>query len=292
MKKILITGVNSYIGTSFKKWVSQYPDKYSVDFISIRDDHWKEKSFFGYDVIFHTAAIVHVKENDTGKYFKVNRDLTEELAKKAKKEGVKQFIFLSTMGVYGTETGSITKDTKPIPKTPYAQSKYEAEQLLLEISSSDFNVAILRPPIVYGRGCPGNYVRLAKLAIVLPIFPDIENERSMIYIDNLSEFIRIIIDNGQGGIYFPQNKDYVNTTDLVRLIAKAQGKEVKTSKVFNWAVAIGLKLSGTLRKVFGSFVYDIGISGSPGAEINFKKIDYEVVSFEESIIRTEGREQM
>ncbi|WP_404330374.1 NAD-dependent epimerase/dehydratase family protein [Mesobacillus maritimus] len=290
MKKILITGINSYIGTSFKKWVSQYPDKYSVDFISIRDDQWKERSFSGYDVIFHTAAIVHVKENDTAKCFKINRDLTVDLAKKAKKEGVKQFIFTSTMGVYGTETGYITKDTEPFPKTPYAQSKYEAEQLLLEINSSDFNVAILRPPIVYGRGCPGNYARLAKLAVMLPIFPDINNERSMIYIDNLSEFIRIIINNSQGGIYFPQNKDYVNTTDLVRLIAKTQGKDVKTSKIFNWAVAIGIKLSGTLRKVFGSFVYDLEISGSPGAEKICEKIDYEVVSFEESIIFTEGRE--
>lgn len=292
MKKILITGVNSYIGTSFKKWVSQYPDKYSVDAISVRDDRCKDNSFIGYDVIFHTAAIVHVKENETDKYLKVNRDLTVELAMQAKKEGVKQFIFLSTMGVYGTETGYITKDTKPNPKTPYAQSKYEAEQLLLEFNSSDFNVAILRPPIVYGRECPGNYVRLAKLAMMLPIFPDIDNERSMIYIDNLSEFIKKIIDNSQGGIYFPQNKDYVNTTDLVRLIAKAQGKEVKISKIFNWAVAIGLKLSGTVRKVFGSFVYDMGISGSPGARINLENIDYEVVSFEESIIRTEGREQM
>ncbi|MBS4200600.1 NAD-dependent epimerase/dehydratase family protein [Bacillus sp. FJAT-49732] len=292
MKKILITGVNSYIGTSFKKWISQYPDKYSVDAISLRDEHWKEKSFFGYDVIFHTAAIVHVKENDTANYFKVNKELTVELAKKAKKEGVKQFIFLSTMGVYGTETGFITKYTKPIPKTTYAQSKYEAEQPLLEINSSDFNVAILRPPIVYGKGCPGNYVRLARLALMLPIFPDIDNKRSMIYIDNLSEFIRIIIDNNQGGIYFPQNKEYVNTTDLVRLIAKAQGKEIKTSKVFNWALAIGLKMSRTLRKVFGSFVYDIGISGSCGTKMNMKKIDYEVVSFEESIVRTEGREQI
>lgn len=292
MKKILITGVNSYIGTSFEQWVSQYPDKYSIDFISIRDDHWKGKSFSGYDVIFHTAAIVHVKENDKEQYFKVNRDLTIELAKKAKIEGVNQFIFLSTMGVYGTETGYITKDTMPIPKTLYAKSKYEAEQLLWEINSSNFNIAILRPPIVYGRGCPGNYVRLAKLALTFPLFPDIDNKRSMIYIDNLSEFIRIIIDNRENGVYFPQNKDYVNTTDLVRLISKAQGKELKTTKIFNGAVSIGLKLSGTLRKVFGSFVYDIGISGSSSAKINTKKIDYEVVSFEESIIRTEGREQI
>ncbi|MBB6447586.1 NAD-dependent epimerase/dehydratase family protein [Bacillus benzoevorans] len=290
MKKILITGINSYIGTSFQKWVSQYPDKYSVDAISVRDDRWRERSFIDYDVIFHTAAIVHVKENDTDKYYKVNRDLTGELAKKAKKEGVKQFIFLSTMGVYGTETGYITTDTIPAPKTPYAQSKYEAEQLLLEINSTDFHVAILRPPIVYGKGCPGNYSRLANMAIKLPIFPEIENKRSMIYIDNLSEFIRLLIENRIGGILFPQNNDYVNTSELVRLIAKVQGKEIKTTKVFNWAIAIGLKLSGTLRKVFGTFVYDIGILECSGTKINMEKINYEVVSFEESIIRTEGRE--
>lgn len=284
MKKILVTGVNSYIGKSFQKWVSQYPDKYSVDAISVRDDRWKESSFIGYDVIFHTAAIVHVKENETDKYFKVNRDLTVELAMKAKKEGVKQFIFLSSMGVYGTETGYITKDTKPVPKTPYAQSKYEAEQLLLEISSGDFNVAILRPPIVYGRGCPGNYVRLAKLAIMLPIFPDIENERSMIYIDNLSEFIRLLIDNRGEGLFFPQNNDYVNTSKLVRIIAKVQGKEIKTLKMFNWAVTFGLKFSGNSRKMFGSFVYDKGMSG---IFLNGKKIEYEMVTFYESVKKTE-----
>src|SRR5690606_11147904 len=156
------------------------------------DDRWKEKSFSAYDAIFHTAAIVHVKEKDISRYFKVNRDLTVELANKAKNEGVKQFIFLSTMGVYGTEIGYITKDNIPSPKTPYAQSKYEAEKILIEMNSSNFNVAILRPPIVYGRGCPGNYSRLAKLAVMLPIFPEMDNKRSMIYIDNLSEFIKLI----------------------------------------------------------------------------------------------------
>ncbi|MGM8213832.1 NAD-dependent epimerase/dehydratase family protein [Virgibacillus sp. W0430] len=285
MKRILITGSNSYIGTSFKKWVSQYPDEYSVDFISVRNDYWKRKSFSKYDVIFHTAAIVHVKEKDTDKYFKINRDLTVELAEKAKREGVKQFIFLSTMGVYGTDIGYITKDTQPIPKTPYARSKYEAEQFLLGINSKDFNVSILRPPIVYGKDCPGNYTRLANMAIKLPFFPNIENERSMIYIDNLSEFIRILIDNSQGGIYFPQNKDYVNTTNLVMLIAKAHGREVRTLKGLNWMILIGLRLSKTLRKVFGSYVYDKEMSI---ISIYEKSFDYETISFEENVRKTEA----
>ncbi|MEJ9228297.1 NAD-dependent epimerase/dehydratase family protein [Peribacillus butanolivorans] len=290
MKKILITGANGYIGTSFGRWVSQYPDKYSVDTISLRDNCWREISFEGYDVILHTAAVVHVKENDINEYFKINRDLTTDVVKKAKQEGVKQFIFLSTMGVYGTETGYITKETVSIPKTPYALSKYEAEQILIEMNTNDFNVAILRPPIVYGKDCPGNYTRLATLALRLPCFPIIDNERSMIYIDNLSEFIRLLIDSCVGGMYFPQNKEYVKTTELVRLIARAHNKEIKVLKILNWSIAIGLKLSGTVRKVFGSFVYDKGMSGGPGTLMNGEYIDYETVSFRESIICTEGRE--
>ena len=292
MKKILITGANSYIGTSFEKWVLQYPDKYSVNTTDLRDDNWKEKSFKGYDVVFHVAAIVHVKENDEEKYYKVNRDLAIEVAEKANAEGVKQFIFLSTMGVYGTETGYITKDTVPMPKTPYARSKYEAEQHLLEMCADDFNIAILRPPIVYGKDCRGNYPRLANMALKLPIFPDIANERSMIYIDNLSEFIRLLIDRCAGGLHFPQNKDYVNTTELVRLIAKVHGKKMKVTKSFNWGITIGLKLIETFRKVFGSFVYDKEMPGGPEDLMNDKNMNYEMVAFEASVQCTEGKEQI
>lgn len=283
MKKVLVTGANSYIGTSFKKWISQYHDKYLVDSISLRDEQWKEYSFKDYDVVFHTAAVVHVKENNTDKYFKVNRDLTIELAKKAKKEGVKQFIFLSTMGVYGTEIGHITNDTIPEPKTPYAKSKYEAEQLLEELRDHDFLIAILRPPIVYGRDCPGNYSRLATLALKAPFFPNINNERSMIYIDNLSEFIRLLIVHEASGLYFPQNKNYVNTTELVKAIAKAHGKTLKVTKKFNWVVSICLKQSETFRKVFGSFIYDKKM----GALLNGEIVDIETIPFDETIFRTE-----
>ena len=287
MKKILITGANSYIGTSFENWVSKWSDKYKVDSIGIRTDEWKEKSFEGYDVVFHVAAIVHVKENDIDQYYRVNRDLALEIAYKAKQEGVKQFVFLSTMGVYGTETGHITKDTEPKPKTPYAKSKYEAEKLLAKLSDDKFKVAVLRPPIVYGKDCRGNYPRLASMALKLPLFPAVKNERSMIYIDNLSEFIRLIIDYCAGGLFFPQNKDYVNTTELVSLIAKAHGRELKITRLFNFGVTLGLNLSETFRKVFGSFVYDMGMPGGPDSFLNDEKILYQVVTFSKSIELTE-----
>jgi UDP-glucose 4-epimerase len=281
MKKILITGAGSYIGTSFENWVSQWPEKYQVDTIDMRGNEWKDKPFSTYDVIYHIAAIVHVKENDTEKYFSVNRDLAVEVAKKAKAEGVKQFIFLSTMGVYGKETGVIDENTKPNPKTPYADSKLEAEGLLNKLADDSFKVATLRPPIVYGKDCRGNYPRLAGMALKLPVFPKIKNERSMIFIDNLSEFVRLAIDSELSGLFFPQNKEYVNTTELVRLIAQVHDKDLKATGVFNPFVYLGIKMSQTFGKVFGSFVYDKKMSGGPS------EIDYETCSFKDSIERTE-----
>jgi UDP-glucose 4-epimerase len=289
MKKILVTGANSYIGASFERWVSKKSEEYSVDKISVRDDRWKEYSFKEYDAVYHTAAIVHVKENDEDKYYKVNRDLTIDIAKKAKEEGVKQFIFLSTMGVYGTETGYITHETLPAPKAPYAKSKYEAEQLLLEIKSDDFKVAILRPPLVYGEGCPGNYTRLSTLALRLPFFPDINNKRSMIFIDNLSEFVRLIMDQSKSGIFFPQNKEYVSTTELMKNIAKVHEKNLKATKLFNFGFFLVFNLSATFRKVFGSFVYDKQLLGGPESEVYGENFDYTTCSFYESIKMTESK---
>lgn len=282
MKRILIIGANSYIGTSFKKWIIQWPEQYEVDAISVRNDEWKQKSLKEYDTILHLAAIVHVKENDINKYYEVNRDLTLELAKKAKIEGVKQFIFLSTMGVYGIETGYITMETVPNPKTIYAKSKYEAEKLLSEIEDDEFKVTILRPPIVYGKGCGGNYMRLSKLALKVPIFPAIDNKRSMIFIDNLSEFIRLAVDNKLSGIYFPQNKEYVNTTVLVNTIAKEHNIDINITRFFNILVNLGIIMSGTFGKVFGSFKYDKEMPGGPNSGIY-----YETCTFEESIRNTE-----
>ncbi|UAL47165.1 NAD-dependent epimerase/dehydratase family protein [Sutcliffiella horikoshii] len=290
MKKILVTGANSYIGTSFKSWVSQYPNEYIVETLSVRDNRWKEGTFKEYDVIFHTAAIVHVKENNSDQYYKINRDLTIELAEKAKKEGVKQFIFLSTMGVYGTETGHIKNTTVPVPKTPYAKSKYEAEQLLEKLRDHNFRISILRPPIVYGKNCPGNYSRLATLALKAPFFPNTVNARSMIYIDNLSEFLRLLIKYEVDGLFFPQNKDYISSTKLVKSIADAHGKPLRVTSIINWAIILGLKRSETFRKVFGSLVYDRELPGSPGTLLNNKRLDYETVSFKESVMSTEGRE--
>src|SRR5699024_6455844 len=173
-----------------------------------------------YDSVLHVAGIVHTKENkdNINLFYRVNRDLTIEIANKAKNEGIQQFIFMSTMNVYGVSTGVITKDTLCNPKTAYGKSKLEAENLLLELQDEKYNISIVRPPMVYGPNTVGNYVSLSKLAKITPIFPNIDNQRSMIYIDNLTEFLKLIIQGNSRGIFCPQNAQYVNVSSLVEKI--------------------------------------------------------------------------
>jgi len=260
MKRILITGANSYIGTSFEKWLSSCPEEYSVDTVDMKDNKWKEKDFSGYDVVFHVAGIAHVRETKENQYlyYKVNRDLTIDAANKAKKEGVKQFIFLSSMSVYGLKNGVINLNTPINPDSNYGRSKIQAEDSIKLLDENSFKVAILRPPMVYGKGCKGNYSKLANLAIKIPFFPNINNKRSMIYIDNLSEFVRILIDNDSNGLFFPQNIEYVKTSKMVELIAKAHGKKIILTSLFNPLITL-LKFN-LFNKVFGDLVYETNLS--------------------------------
>ena len=194
-KRILVTGVNSYIGNSFRTYMEQYTEDYTVDGVSVRNDAWKELDFSGYDCVFHVAGIAH---SDNGKiskekeklYYAVNTDLTVETAKKAKADGVKQFIFMSSAIVYGNSAPigkgkRITKDTPVRPANCYGDSKVQAEKGLRKLEDENFKVVILRPPMIYGKGSKGNYPLMSKMAQKLPIFPYVKNRRSMLYIDNL-----------------------------------------------------------------------------------------------------------
>ncbi len=279
MKRVLITGANSYVGTNVEHWLNREPEKYHVDTIDMIDDSWRKRDFSGYEVVFHVAGIAHVKEtrNNRDLFFKVNRDLVIEVAKVSKKAGVSQFIFLSSMSVYGMDTGVINKETVPKPKNSYGKSKLQAEQEIKMLESDNFKIAILRPPMIYGKGCKGNYSRLAGLAFRTPIFPKVDNKRSMIYIDNLSELIKQLINNYSGGLFLPQNAVYVNTSELVRLIAEARGRKIMMTKLFNPLLRL-LNIS-TVNKVFGDLIYDLKISEYEG--------NYRDCEFRESILKTE-----
>lgn len=153
------------------------------------------------------------------------------------------------------ETGVITRDTVPNPKNHYGKSKFEAEQGITALEDESFRVAVLRPPMIYGKGCKGNYQKLAKLARITPVFPDIENKRSMVYIDNLSAFVQFAIDSQTCGVLLPQNKEYVCTRELVAEIAKQHNRYIYMSSLLSLTFHFLIDRLPTIGKVFGSLYY-------------------------------------
>ena len=242
MKYILITGANSYIGTSVEAWLMKHSNEYTIDTIDMIDGTWKDFDFSKYDVIFHVAGIAHadvehVSEERKQLYYTVNTDLAYNVAAKAKNEHVKQFIFMSSMIVYsGCKETHITKDIEPKPLNFYGDSKWQAELKIRTLEDSSFKVVILRPPMIYGKGSKGNYPQLAKIATKLPIFPKVENTRSMLHIDNLCEFIKQMIDNEETGIFFPQNDQYSNTSEMVKLIAHIRNTNMVLIPGCSWMI--------------------------------------------------------
>ena len=288
MKKVLITGANSYIGTSFENYVMQCHD-YQIDTVDMIDSTWRDKSFSEYNSVFHVAGIAH---SDTGRvseerkqfYYQINTDLTIETAKKAKADGVGQFIFMSSAIVYGDSAPigkpkRITCDTPVAPANFYGDSKVQAENGLLKLADESFHVVILRPPMIYGKGSKGNYPQLSKFAQKLPLFPYIKNERSMLYIGNLTEFVKLMIDNNESGIFYPQNAEYVATSEMVQVIAQAHGKKIRLVKGTTVPLKAMSHVTGRVNKAFGNLSYDMSMS-------EYKE-NYRKFSFEESIRQTE-----
>lgn len=259
MKRILITGANSYIGTSFESYIKEnYADDYVVDTLDMLDASWRKHNFSEYDTIFHVAGIAHRKETKQNEklYYAVNCDLGVETAKKAKASGVKQFIFLSSMSVYGIECGVVSKDTQPCPKSNYGKSKLQAENKLIELQSDDFKVVILRPPMVYGKGCKGNFQSVVKIIRKSPIFPKVKNCRSMIYIDNLSGFVKLAVDRDLLGIFYPQNSEYVNTSVMAKIISEKIGRKIIFSAMTGFLVKASTLFLTLTKKAFGTLIYE------------------------------------
>ena len=158
------------------------------------------------------------------------------------------------MSVYGLVTGFICKDTPLKPVNSYGKSKAEADIRIEKMVDENFKFVCLRPPMVYGKGCKGNYQTLRKAALKFPFFPDFYNKRSMIYIENLCEFIKQCIDMEKNGLFFPQNDEYVNTSNMVHYIAKYNNKKLVLTKIFN--VFIKMFNINIVKKVFGNLIYE------------------------------------
>ena len=277
---ILITGAGSYVGTSVERWIKNHSN-YRVDTLDMLKDTWRDTDFSQYDVVYHVAGIAHVnaKANMEALYYKVNRDLTIEVAQIAKKAGVKQFIFMSSMIVFHESQSlipeMITSDTLPCPNGFYGDSKLQAEKGLHELECDTFKVCILRPPMIYGPNSKGNFPRLIKLAAKTPIFPDFHNQRSMLYIDNLAEFVLQAVNRQLAGTFYPQNCELSDTVEIIRYFAKAQHHHVYFAKWLNPFVRIASHFLQPINKMFGTYYY--------APEMSKMDFDYQLVSFEESL---------
>ena len=262
MKKVLITGANSYVGTNVEKWLMREPDKYYVETLDMKDPHWKKYDFSKFDVIFHVAGIVHTKEknNSYSLFNRVNYELTVEVATKAKNDGISQFVFMSTMAVYGLE-GSIKniqvihRNTLTKPKTFYGITKLKAEEEIRKLQSNGFSVLIVRPPMIYGEGAPGNYIKLENLVKRIRIAPKFENQRSVISIDLFCINLKKYIDNCDSGVKFPQDIERFNFDIFVDSIVHKYNIHIYRSKLLSIIIRIFFANTRIVKKIFGNLIY-------------------------------------
>lgn len=289
-RKVLITGAGFYIGESFKKYCKSCYPNIECTAIDMLDGSWREYDFSRYDTVFHVAGI---DCSDAGKntferrdkYYKVNTGLAVECCKKAKESGVKQFILMSSICIYG-QVERIDEYTIPGPQNFYENSKWLADVRVRKLDDEDFHVAVLRPPMIYGRGSKGTYLILSRMARKMHVFPNVNNKRSVLYIENLCEFVSLLVLSNNGGIFFPQNEGYASASRFVREISITANKPTHISKLLNAAVFVakhipGRKVQGLSRKVFGNLYYVQEMSVYDG-------IDYQKADLRSSVIATES----
>lgn len=287
MYNILIAGKNSYIGNSIEKWMLKKSKEYCIHKISVHDNTWRKKNFSGYDVVINVAAVVHSKKNiSQEEYKKVNCDLAVDIFDKCIRENVGQYIFFSTGAVYSQSDKKhkdilITKNSQCEPTTSYGKSKRAAEIKLLSRHSQGTKLCIIRPPMVYGENCKGNYSRLRKIAISTWIFPEVKNQRSVLYIDNLCEFIKLVIEAGEDGIFHPQDKNFVSISEIVSFIAQAHHHKIRQITLWNPMLLLAMNKLDFLVKLMGNFIYDKELSCTFQGK-------YQLVSTEDAIQKIEG----
>lgn len=253
---IILTGSSGFIGQNFINRTSEY----NIVPVSLRNTLMETIDFKDIDTVLHLAGLVHqMKGAPEEEYFRVNSDLTFELAKKAKEKRVKHFVFISTAKVYG-ESSKIGKtfDEKFIcsPLDPYSKSKLQAEEKLKSLEDINFKVAIVRIPLVYGAGVKGNLNNLMNLITKISFIPlgKINNKRSLLYVGNLIDILKKIINQQRSGIFIACDNTSLSTSELIQLIAQSLNKKIVLFEMPAFIRKTIAKLKpGIIDRLFGSF---------------------------------------
>lgn len=222
--KVLLSGAGGFIGSAF---CADYHDQFTLATFSFQKD-LEQLSLDNIDTVLHLSALVHQMNGaDKKNYHDINVTKTVALAKKAKTSGVRHFVFMSTVKVYGEESETPYREQSPChPKDPYGESKLEAEKALLALADKTFKIAIIRTPVVYGEGVKANILRLIELTDrhrALP-FGGIHNRRSMVYVGNLTHLISEVIRQEKQGVFLAGDDAPLSTSELITQIAAALGK--------------------------------------------------------------------
>ena len=256
MNKLLITGSNGFVGNYF---INKYKNKYEIKTFSFLKDDINSLDCSDIDVVFHLSALVHqMGGSSSEEYERVNVIQTLQLAKKAKESCVKHFVFMSTVAVYGIETGVMNEKSDYTPITEYGKSKLRAEIELQKLENKNFKVSIIRPPIVYGKNAPGNMKSLLKLInkVALLPFGKTENKRSMVYIGNLCHLVYETITQEKSGIFLASDDEPLSTTRLIELIAKNLDKKIYLVKIPFFESLLKIVKPSFHKRLYGSLEVD------------------------------------
>ena len=229
--KILVTGASGYLGSHF---IKTFQDQHSFETFSLQKNSIESINFDAVSTIIHSAGLVHQKiEQSYQHYYDINVKYSVDLAKRAKKQGVGHFIFISTIAVYGETCSPIEEDSPTLPVSPYGKSKLEAEGQLLALQSNDFIISIIRPPMIYGYKAPGNIASLIKIIQKVPLLPfgGINNRRSFVYIGNLVALINRVVELRAKGIFLSADDHPISTSTLMQLLSKSLNKNLWLIKI-------------------------------------------------------------
>lgn len=254
---ILLTGATGFIGNYFK---NKYANKYNINTFSFLNDNFEELNLDNIDAIIHLSALVHQMSGvSVDRYENVNVIQTINLAKKAKQSGVRHFIFMSTIAVYGKEIGVINKNTDCNPINDYGKSKLKAELELQKIENDDFKISIIRPAVVSGYNAPGNMKSIKKLVNKISILPfaGIKNRRSMIYVGNLCHLIDVIIQKKVSGVFLASDDKPISITKLIELIADILDKKIYLIKIPFFSRLLKFLKPDVYKKLYENLEVDI-----------------------------------